>query len=335
MKKALFFSALAVVGLASCSQDETNELNEGRSIEFHTVVDSRASEVLTSNLTQAWVYAYEGVKEFFSCVEFKGNSQGLNSAKKYYWPNQDETLDFYAFYPNPTTLGGTLTVNSMEQKLVGYTSADGVGQDDLIFAKASGKKSTDQANGVALSFSHMLSQIALQAKNSDPTGRTVTIESISLVNANSVGDINFADGTWTNQSTLKSFNQNFNSVTISNAVPQALGSSMMLIPQSIIKWDMDHDKTNTSNGALLLINLNVKQGDVQIYPADGFGTVAVPLSANWERGKKYTYTLDFATGCGVVPPGENGGDSVLDNPIKFTCTVTPMEEGTVIDPVVP
>lgn len=156
--------------------------------------------------------------------------------------------------------------------------------------------------------------------------------------------------------------------------PQTNEGSLMIIPQEVKGWDKDSE----TNGAyiLLLCRVELKHPgtthdggayngkDIHVeggfhyhqqfpvnskdeYDATEYGFTCVPLAANWEMGKKYTYTLDICgetTGAGVYPPlddysayvpnavksnikivkrpdGKKVGDLVLDDPIQFKVDV--------------
>ena len=332
MKKTLFFALMALAGLASCTEDEAEDFSLGRPIEFHAEV-SRATETMTANITSATVYAYQGSNVFFGKTAFTGSNTGLVSDNKYYWPVSNATLTFLAFNPDPTTLGGTLTVNNTTQTLTGYTSPGSDSQKDICFVKATGTRQNNMNDGLGLTFNHMTSEVIIQAKNTKAAGRTVTIDSVALVNIKSVGDLNFATGAWSNVVTEKTFNKKISAVTVTDANAKNLLGAMFHIPQPVTAWTGSADKANSKKGAYVLLRLNIKQGATQIYPSSGNGTVAIPISGNWERGKKYTYVLDFATGAGVKPPNATtGGDATIGAPIKFTCTVTPITGGTVTPP---
>lgn len=58
-----------------------------------------------------------------------------------------------------------------------------------------------------------------------------------------------------------------------------------------------------------------------------FGWVCVPVSVNWERGKKYVYTLDFTDGVGIQDPEDpQPGNPILGSGIKFTMTLEGWDE---------
>lgn len=58
-----------------------------------------------------------------------------------------------------------------------------------------------------------------------------------------------------------------------------------------------------------------------------FGWAAVPVGVNWERGKKYVYTLDFSDGVGIQDPEDNKpGAPIIGDGIKFSVSVTDWAE---------
>ena len=53
-----------------------------------------------------------------------------------------------------------------------------------------------------------------------------------------------------------------------------------------------------------------------------FGWAAVPVGVNWERGKKYIYTLDFSNGVGIQDPEDpKPGTPIIGGGIKFSVSV--------------
>ncbi len=58
-----------------------------------------------------------------------------------------------------------------------------------------------------------------------------------------------------------------------------------------------------------------------------FGWAAVPVSVNWERGKKYIYTLDFTDGVGVQDPEDpKPGTPIIGSGIKFRVDIAAWDE---------
>ncbi len=170
----------------------------------------------------------------------------------------------------------------------------------------------------------------------------------------------------------------------STSTQNILGNNgnLMIIPQNVAEWD----KSTNNSGAYILLLCRVElkhdgsthngnDGDLsdifvdetngchyhQLFPtnatynADQYGFSCVPLSAMWEMGKKYTYTLDICgkeTGAGIYPPiisddmlktlvptsekdniirntdEAKVGKKVLNDPIKFSVSVTGWKEQT-------
>ncbi|MDE7346597.1 MAG: fimbrillin family protein [Muribaculaceae bacterium] len=60
-----------------------------------------------------------------------------------------------------------------------------------------------------------------------------------------------------------------------------------------------------------------------------FGWAAVPVGVNWERGKKYVYTLDFSEGVGVQDPEDpKPGTAIIGEGIKFSVSVEGWDDQT-------
>ena len=58
-----------------------------------------------------------------------------------------------------------------------------------------------------------------------------------------------------------------------------------------------------------------------------FGWAAVPVAVNWERGKKYVYTLDFSDGVGIQDPEDpRPGTPIIGDGIKFSVSVVDWTE---------
>ena len=60
-----------------------------------------------------------------------------------------------------------------------------------------------------------------------------------------------------------------------------------------------------------------------------FGWAAVPISVNWQRGKKYIYTLDFTDGVGIQDPEDpSPGVPIIGGGIKFSVSVVGWDENS-------
>ncbi len=55
----------------------------------------------------------------------------------------------------------------------------------------------------------------------------------------------------------------------------------------------------------------------------------MPVGVNWERGKKYVYTLDFSNGVGIQDPEDpKPGSPIIGDGIKFSVSVDDWVENT-------
>lgn len=61
-----------------------------------------------------------------------------------------------------------------------------------------------------------------------------------------------------------------------------------------------------------------------------FGWASVPVGVDWERGKKYVYTLDFTNGVGVQDPEDpRPGAAIIGDGIKFSVSVVDWVESSI------
>lgn len=346
MKKQFLFLPAAVLALASCSQDEQLALNQGEAIDFRAAMGSRATETTTGNLSTIFVTAIDkNGGNYFSSEQFdKGAGNFFASANSYYWPGDDSELNFYAYAPSGTDLGGTLTITGANKTLAGFSPATNIAaQKDFVTCKTTGKKSTSETSGVALNFKHQLSQIEIQAKNTKDT-YTYKVVSARICQPVSQATFNFDSETWNTSVPKTTYTvAEFAPVTLGNDPQKLMGTdgSAMLIPQQLVAWDPENDKKNATKGAYLAVKLQIiSKSGARVFPVAAvaeYDWVAVPINTKWEAGKKYVYTLDFSNGCGKVDPAKPepldpndtfnpGGDVFGGEPIKFTVDVSTWTE---------
>ena len=185
MRKQIFFLAVAAIAMASCSQDETIGINEGKGIGFRTSADNltRGAEITTNNITEFNVSAFDPTgATYFKDAKFTGKQgEAYVSDPLYYWPGDDTQLTFRAYAPT-TGISGTMTLalDDNNNTLTGFSPKDNIAEQvDLIYATATGKKSTNETNGVKLNFKHMLSQIEIKAKNTN-TGYIYKVKGVKI-----------------------------------------------------------------------------------------------------------------------------------------------------------
>ena len=100
MKQKLFFLAVASLAMASCSQDESTDINRGNAIDFRAALGTRAVETTTANLDKIIVTAInKTASNYFTDAEFTKNDAFFTSTPAYYWPSDGSDLSFYAYSP--------------------------------------------------------------------------------------------------------------------------------------------------------------------------------------------------------------------------------------------
>lgn len=355
MKKQLFFIAAAALGLASCSQDETIEVNTSEAISFRTFVNAqtRADDIDNGKLTQFNVTARYESNNYFDDVTFtKGENETFNSATNYYWPTGN--LDFYAY--SPISNG---QVKRTDYKTFTVTPSGTPGdQVDFVYANTKGKNKADNgATGVALNFRHTGSKIVFQVKNTAANMKfEVTGWKVGFLD--NAGTFTYADANtdeknatqlaytdWSENTTYSADNTYTN--TLSAAVKVAASTSdaallkgeMILVPQKPTKataYDTESKEVNGSYVALLIKIMNNDTNDTVI---QGETWAIWPVDFTWEPGKKYTYTIDLAGG-GYYETNQDSDtdlDPILENAvIKFVgVTVDDWQNGTTTDVTMP
>ena len=337
MKKSIILMGIAAMAFASCAKDTVKEVNNGRAIDFRVATQTRATETTTANLTTFYVTAIdESGSNYFTNVAFTKIDEYFSSSPVYYWPGE-ETLKFYAYAPSATTLGATVTINNETQVIKGYAPATKIAdQKDLVTASTTGCKENDEADGVALLFNHQLSQLEVKARNANDA-YTYKIKGVRFAQPVAQGDLNLATGEWELTTSNKAVYQvTYDNVVELNTYAQNLmeteGDNAMLLPQQLVAWDAENDKTNVNKGAYISVYAQITTAEgSRVYPkAEGmeYAWLAVPVNTKWEAGYKYVYTLDFTEGAGYPDPidGDGTQSSVLGGPIKFTMDVKPWTE---------
>lgn len=340
----------ASIALASCSNEEVVELNNGNAIDFRASMGdaTRATETVLENLNEFNVTALMGADNYFTNILFKKDGSSFKSTTEYLWPGTN-TLDFYAYAP--VSVKDLVTINGTTQTIAGFApDATVANQIDLITAYNTGSKKDNEAAGVSLVFKHALCQIDIKAFTNSEV-YDFDVKGVKISTVNSKGTLNMNEGgiNWTydpSDATLKGdYVINYdNAIRLTNqakciAATEAANAKIMILPQQLTKWEHKTDVKNDNKGAYLavLLKITTKEG-LQVYPkkdtvTEGVADYAwacVPIDTKWEAGFRYTYTLDFSKGAGQVPPTdpEIPGDDILGGPITFTATVDAWKEST-------
>jgi len=180
-KNNLLILAVAALGFAACTNDETTAINEtlaeSNAISFRTSVAGNmrtAVDITTANLTDFKVTAFKNAEYNYANAyipqeTFSGTSAtSYTSTNKYYWPATDK-LDFYAY--SPIADGNGLTISGYNTFVVTPTvTTETVGsQADLIYAavKNKGKTDADATGQIALNFRHAGAKVALKVTHAN------------------------------------------------------------------------------------------------------------------------------------------------------------------------
>jgi hypothetical protein len=385
MKHKLFIFAIAGLGLASCSSDEVTSTLQDDSIEFRTGMGTRASETTVTTLNSGFgVLALKGdatstakTLEWQDVFKHTDNTGIWKSDDAHSWPKY--RLNFYAYYPSDASLIGSTTGATVNlaysgnaapiiQNFAPKTSPSD--QVDFVYATNGGLRS--DFTSVPLTFKHGLAQIAFKAKNENEN-YTVKVIGTRIGYVTQKGDFKYPSyvtttSTTESTSSLWTFatnpdKVNFEGIFESSPVSLGtdaldLGTPYMIIPQSCTKWTPDE---NTKGAYLAVLVQIVGTGKATAYPANevlypkvtkykdlpaGYGWAAVPITADWQPGYKYTYILDFTDGAGKVDPDKpdpdkvdpsgpdpdpdplNPGDDILTHDITFKVTVQAWTEIT-------
>jgi hypothetical protein len=207
MKKYFFFAAIAAIGLASCSNDETiasQATSESNTISFRPLVNNVTRAANGTGLKTAWedgdilhvTAIYKSAKYFqddFTKGTGDGSAAGFNSTTKHYWPNDLSTnsITFTAFW---NVAQKTYASSGDENSLAAaYTVPDAVAsQKDLLLAKKTvTSKPTD--GGVTLNFRHMLSQIIVKVAN-DESDLKVVVSGVRVGYVAKTGTFTYSGG---------------------------------------------------------------------------------------------------------------------------------------------
>ena len=327
---------VAVMALASCAKDSVKEVNKGHAIDFRVATQTRATETTTANLSTFYVTAIDAKgSNYFTNAAFTKIEEYFSSSPAYYWPGDGSDLEFYAYAPAAETLGATATIDNTAKTLSGFSpAAQFADQKDFVTATATGNK-TNETSGVALTFDHQLTQIEVKARNANEA-YVYKIKGVRIAQPVSKADFDFTTKQWTPSTEKAIYQVQYSNEITLNTYGQCImkteGDNAMLIPQQLVAWDAENDKTNTAKGAYLSVYAQVETTEgARVYPnVDGmdYAWLAVPIDTKWEAGYKYVYTLDFTNGAGYSDPldGPETGGTVLGGAIKFTMDVNPWGE---------
>lgn len=361
-KLALAAISVAIM-FASCSKEDVIKNSENslqNQIGFSAIgsnAQTKATPVTTTTIADFAAFAFSGT----TCFMGENATAGVKVSKtaagawdyneKAYWPKSD-LLDFYAVSPWHDNTDNTIygwNVSNAEQKIT-YKAQDEFGADvansnvDVLYGIATQQAANTNNGIVKFNFKHILSQVLFKAKV-QYASMSVDINNITICNVKDAGEFTFPVATedkkaeevvattGNNWNTTAGSYSNFqvapfetavtvNSTTDAEWLSNA-ANPIMLIPQTLTKWDVANEATKSIEGAdaanlsYVKIDCTIKQNGVVLFSDDLY----VPFGDSWEPGKRYIYTLIFGGGYDVQ------GDPVL-RPIEFDAEVTEWVDAT-------
>lgn len=357
MKKAtLFLSALVLLAVSCTKTEVVNQDEQKRGIGFSAYASrttkAAQEDVIASNLGSLKVTAIGNGGIYFNDETFSKNGGVWESSTPHFWPAYPLT---FCAYNEPVTDGFVTKINTDAGPTLTVTPSQTLAnQEDLVVAYADNKIESNAASGsLPLNFNHILTQVVVKAKNSRSATYTVVVDEAKLANLAGSGTYTFSDNTMAADASLKNsasstdyFTNSFTPKELNGEAQEVMtnggNGKWYLIPQSVTAWkrgtEASDEMTNASNGTYLALKVKITKGSNKIYPVSGdqsgWMAVPVPTDLKFERGKKYTVTIDFFgnNGAGYVDPEspseldgnpstEDNGKKIIGSVIKFSATV--------------
>ena len=333
MKRLFIMAVAATAMLTACEKTDIIPAGDAQEISF-VAVNQTSTKVPVDNTTflngdnmAVAAYIVKGAEEkgnFFNYTLFSktaDNTWSGNPAR--YWPLTTSTINFLAV----TETGGGVDKTDVKFNSTNYAYGAEVvlkdncvyNQNDLMFAAGQGTHTQGSVyDKVNMTFKHALAWINFTVKTATPaagatTGCTITVNSITLNNANFNGTLNLVNtnfdkeenvttgditATWDltgmTQESIKvpnsSGNAFANAVTLNNE-EQLFGNGLLVVPDGYAKS--------------FTINYTLTQGDGTANNYNYTYYLPTPTSGTkaWEMAKKYFYNINITLTEVLVKPG--------------------------------
>lgn len=332
MKKSLFVLGVAVVALASCTNEEVTEVAQNRVIGFNSFVNNNTKAVTeVSSLANSEFYVF-GMYDVDQTTWGKPVfSNELGSTVHYWEPSSYYRFGAYAdgkadkltatsevsFAPETGT-NGTLTFTS-------YTPGD-----DLVAAVASASTDADVSNesAVSLNFKHMLSQVAFEFTTDAADHYTLVISNVKINGAVSTatgtydGSVSWSTPEESNGYTYEDFEVDKNVDIANSAQNYTASQTKLVIPQdgtdgltvtftatlSDTNYPSNPTKTKNFTGYLSFSGKDKNDPDISL------------AENTWTPGYCYKYTTKITA--------DMIDDELKDKKIEFTTSVDSWKDAT-------
>lgn len=349
MKKLLFLSAVAMVSMASCSNDQVLDQpqNYGDYINLRAAGGTRGTAVgdldgLKSTTFRAVGLEPDGNVYLDATVRYYSAEWTYDNKKA--WPTAP--LDFYALNPATHANLTDIIIDGTDKKFTYEVPTAVASQVDVMYSVMKAQSKSNRT--VDFLFKHALAQVAFKAATTDAKF-TAEIGAIEVCNLKKKGVFTYPDmntvageasnGTWVNEEAVA----NYAIGTVGGVPVTAINNTgkpvsadngmLMILPQTTIQWATSKDvpvsiqKADESKQCYLKIQLKLKEGTSYIVgSAENFATVYMPFGYTWQMGKKYIYNLKFGNGAGY----DENGKPVLQF-IEFNPSVENWIEEVVVD----
>ena len=321
---------LSVLSLVGCqSPKEIDEPEAGDKILFHPFVSDRlrGTEESISTLAQSGftVRAYGQGRLYFedrvTAADPATGTGDWNTADTHLWPAYE--LDFIGY--NDLGDYGTLSTDATDKSIKLSTPETVAKQVDIVVARTKGQTAEHAINGVPLYFKHLLSQLSVQAKNSNKTYK-VEVAGVKIARIQSQATLTLPDEIkqgeeltgYRDLADPMSFGAATANVLTLDDTPQEIGNSavgnFMLIPQELTAWNREEQAGGAADneGAYLgiLLRITTPTG-AQYYPLEegkyAYATVPFSVPDGMKAGVHYKVTLDFSNGAGYQEPSLGDG----------------------------
>ena len=205
MKRFLFLGIAATAMLASCTNDETVEMNPQNAIGFETFVDKStraAVDVTKTNLTAFEVYGWRTkdtrTEQIFNAQEVTANNGVCTYSPLQYWVG-GYNYTFEAIAPKSGNNGVTFNAANGASTIKFVSDS----KTDLIYATGSENLTsttnlTETPGAVGLVFNHLLSRVKFSFVNGFPAESDVklTVTDVKILSAGTTAICTPSTKTW-------------------------------------------------------------------------------------------------------------------------------------------
>ncbi len=275
-KSCIAVTSMALM-LASCSNDEVQEIYQGNEIAFSSRVSRAIPIEKPADLKSFKVYAdAKGYTDMFiNGVEATPETEGSSTyvlPTSYYWPADVESIRFWAYGPTGTDgINITPNITADGQGFEAYKPVSDLkigGKNHKDFVVAYANVSRKEATGmlVPLTFNHALCQVLVNAKKGTDESKRVYVKGAWIMNAKASGTLSFNDQDatltnhmlWSAGTELASYGVELNSETmLTHAGVTLIGgsddSNLMLIPQEYKYSEGETIKTKETGAYIMVL----------------------------------------------------------------------------------